>query len=342
MTANTTGYFLFSLDTELAWGHFDCFRPDMFSPDGSRERNAIRRLLALCDEFGITATWAVVGQLFSDRYPEVDTYPAAWRGKYPAFENLYRQGHPLLHGGDVIQMLLDHADRHEIAFHGFTHRVFDERDMDAKTAKSEIAAWLQAARDRVAAPTTVIFPRNRVGHLQVFREAGFDCYRGVEIQSRIHSLPALGKAFRRFEDLSSILVPQSYDLPGPDDSGLVDLPASRWLFGFNRRLDRLLDALGLPTMRMWRIAAGIHRAAAQRKIVHLWAHPYEFQTEADFQKLRYVFSAYAQEAQRGLMQSVSMAALARIAVQRAASQNSQPHIIAIEGGKSRSEPAPIP
>jgi peptidoglycan/xylan/chitin deacetylase (PgdA/CDA1 family) len=319
MTGNTTGYFLFSLDTELAWGHFDSFRPGMFSADGSRERKAIRRLLALCDEFGIKATWALVGQLFSDRFPDVDTYPAAWRGKYPAFEKLYRQGHPLLHGGDVIQMLLDRAERHEIAFHGFTHSAFDESEMDAATAEGEITAWLQAARGRVPAPTTVIFPRNRVGHLPLFKAAGFSCYRGVEIPSCAHTLPLLGRGFRRYnEELSVILAPQVYDLPKPDDSGLVNLPASRWLFGFNRRLDRLLDRSGRHHLRLQRIVSGVRKAAAQRKIIHLWAHPYEFQGEADFEKLRYVFSSVAQQVQGGLMQSVSMAALARMAVHHAA------------------------
>jgi hypothetical protein len=339
MTTDPTGYFLFSLDTELAWGHFDRFRPGLFSADGSRERHAIQRLLALCDEFGITATWAVVGQLFNDRYPDVDTYPAAWRGRYPVFEQLYQQGHPLLHGRDVIEMLLGHADRHEIAFHGFTHRVFDEREMSAEAAEGEISAWLQAARDRVAAPKTVVFPRNRVGHLPVFRAAGFTCYRGVEVRARIHAVPVLGKAFRRFEDLSSLVVPQPFDRPEPDHSGLVNLPASRWLFGFNRRADRLIDRLALSTLRMRRVAAGIHQAAAEGKIIHLWAHPYEFQTDADFQKLRYLFSSYALEAARGRMQSVSMAWLAGIAAQQATGRDPQPNTGAV--GQIHSELDPV-
>ncbi len=33
-----TSYFLFSFDTELAWGYYDHFRPEMFSADGKRER----------------------------------------------------------------------------------------------------------------------------------------------------------------------------------------------------------------------------------------------------------------------------------------------------------------
>lgn len=320
MSAEKVGYFLFSLDTELAWGHFDCFRPEMFSADGSRERDAVRGILALCEEFGITATWACVGQLFSDRYPEVDSYPEAWRGRYPAFEALYRAGHPLLHGGDVVQMLLDRADRHEIAFHGFTHSVFSEHQMSAADASDEIRNWLQAARERTAAPTTVVFPRNRVGHLRIFKEAGFNCYRGVEPRTRAHNLPLIGKGFRRFEELSSILTPPIYDLPQPDDSGMVNLPGSRWLFGFNRRADRLLDAAGPGLLRMRPIVEGVRRAAAQGKIIHVWAHPYEFQTGADFEKLRYVLSAVAEEVQRGTMQSVSMAALAQMSLQRATGQ----------------------
>ena len=320
MTTDSIGYFLFSLDTELAWGHFDCYRPSLFSGDGSRERHAIRQVLALCDEFGISATWALVGQLFNDRYPQVDTYPEAWRGLYPEFEALYRAGHPLLHGGDVIQMLVESTDQHEIAFHGFTHAVFDEQEMDAASARDEIAAWMQAACDRVSPPTTVIFPRNRVGHLPVFREAGFTCYRGVEPALRAHKLPLIGKAFRRYPELSSAFVPPLYDLPQPDDSGLVNLPGSRWLFGFSRSADRLLDAAGQGHWRMQSIVAGIQQAATQAKIIHVWCHPYEFRTEADFDRLRQVLAAVEHEVRRGAMRSVTMSALAQMAHQRSAAR----------------------
>jgi hypothetical protein len=50
-----TGYFLFSLDTELATGHFDLDqdRGKKFSRDGTRERQSIYRLIDLFEEYNI-------------------------------------------------------------------------------------------------------------------------------------------------------------------------------------------------------------------------------------------------------------------------------------------------
>ena len=61
------GVFLFSLDTELALGHFRRFDQRRFSPDGSRERMAVSRLIKLFEKYQISATWAVVGHMFSEK-----------------------------------------------------------------------------------------------------------------------------------------------------------------------------------------------------------------------------------------------------------------------------------
>nr|PZN50163.1 MAG: hypothetical protein DIU68_18800 [Chloroflexota bacterium] len=305
-----TGYFLFSLDTELAWGHFDRFRPEMFSADGQRERNAISQILDVLDEYGIVATWALVGHLFGGSYPEEDIYPQEWRGKYPRFEAYYRNHHPLLHGKDVIDLLLERGKRHEFGFHGLTHQLFDEKHMPEQQARYEIEGWLRLAQRTGIVPRVVIFPRNRVGHLPVFRQFGFTCYRGIEVMPPAYRLPLLGKFLRRYsEELSIIVAPQVY-VPSIDASGLVNLPASRWLFGFNRRIERVLDAVNLHLVRIQPILRGIDRAARERRVFHLWAHPYEFRTRKDIEKLRYIFRHVAEHIEAGTLRSVGMAQLA--------------------------------
>ena len=107
--SNKTGYFLFSLDTELAWGYFDLdrLRLEKYSPDGSRERKAISRLLDLLDEFDIAATWAVVGHLFYDKCEKCDICPVLeWQGKHRSFEEIYETNAPLWYGADLLEMLL--------------------------------------------------------------------------------------------------------------------------------------------------------------------------------------------------------------------------------------------
>src|SRR3990172_3955205 len=124
MTGETkaqTGYFLFSLDTELAWGYFDMdrLRSERFSSDGSRERRAIDRLLDILDEFNIVATWALVGHLFYEKCEKCDLCPILeWQGKYRSFEQIYETNAPLWYGADVVETLLARGGRHEIAFHG--------------------------------------------------------------------------------------------------------------------------------------------------------------------------------------------------------------------------------
>lgn len=86
-----SGYFLFSLDTELAWGHYDYddLRAKLFSPDGSRERRKIERILAIFNEFEIVGTWAIVGHLWYERCVECEVCPVLeWRGRYASADQI--------------------------------------------------------------------------------------------------------------------------------------------------------------------------------------------------------------------------------------------------------------
>ena len=75
-TNHKVGYFVFSLDTELAWGSlWDQPRSERTSRDGSKERETIRRLLDMMDEFGIVATWAITGHLFYEKCEECEVCP---------------------------------------------------------------------------------------------------------------------------------------------------------------------------------------------------------------------------------------------------------------------------
>jgi len=306
------GCFIFSLDMELAWGYYDKFVPGLFSPDGSREREAVRRLLSLFDEYEIPATWAVVGQLFYRSHKEAAFNPAEdWKGKYPLFERMYYENHPLLFAPDILEMLLTSKIRQEIGFHGHTHKVFDEETMSPERAKSEIQAWKDAAKPVNIEPKTVIFPRSRVGYFNLFRQSGFTCYRGLErYPAKVYYLPVVGRFFRRFHYyLTAVTFPSRYSAE-VDPSGLVNLRFSRWLFGFNRRLEVWLDRFNLHTLRLQTLVQGVRKVAEEKKILHVFAHPCEFKTERDFQKPRFLLCHVANEVQKGRMVSTSMEQMA--------------------------------
>jgi peptidoglycan/xylan/chitin deacetylase (PgdA/CDA1 family) len=308
-----TGFFLFSLDVELAWGYFDQdeVRSKLFSPDGSRERRAIKRLLDIFDEFEIAATWAITGHLFYERCEECEICPVlAWKGKYRSFEEIYKTDRPLWYGGDIMDYFLSRSTRHEIAFHGYSHRPFDE--INEEEARVEIQEWRRIGKRKgLAAPVTVIFPKHGIDHLEVFPQAGFICYRGKEPTPASHNWGYLGRLIKGLDYTFALSTPPVFDLYGIEPNGLVNLPSSQHLFAYQRRLELVLDALNLHNFRLRRMVKGIRKAADEKKIVHYWAHPWAFRTDKDFEKLRYLLGFVAEEVSKGRMQSIGMADLAR-------------------------------
>ncbi len=305
------GYFLISLDTELAWGYFDQFTPGKFSADGSVERQSVIRLLELFDKYKITATWGVVGHLFYDKCEDCAICPVRdWKGKFASYAEIYQTGKPLWYGLDLIEILRSRGKRHEIAFHGYTHRIFDENTLSVEDAQTEIREWKRVAGRHFIKPTAVFFPRNVVGYLKTFKDEGFLCYRGVEMRHRDYQIPILGKVINYLDWLFQFRVPKVY-IPWVDESGLVNLPGSRGFFHPNKRLEKLLDTLGLPFLRITRMVNGIHKAAREGKVLHIYTHPEEFRTDRDFEKLEYLLSAVAEETRKGRMESIGVTDLAR-------------------------------
>lgn len=311
--ANGMGYFVLSLDTEMRWGYFDRDqqRRQIFSPDGGRERRSIEGLLALCDEYGIRGTWALVGHLFLDRCEECQVCPLAhWEGRYASFQEIYRTADPRWYAGDTIRALLASGDRHEIAFHGYTHEVFDR--LDREGARREIQEWRRVAAPYGVTPRSLVFPRNVIRYLDLFEAEGFSCFRSVEIAPPSWTQDIWGRVRKHLDLLVGRNWPRLYtpdELKGP---GIIDVRASGHLFLFNRRLELALDRLGLYRLRLSGLRAAVRRAAREGKVLHLWAHPWELRTPRDFAKMRYLFALVAEEISAGRMRSVSMTEMARI------------------------------
>ncbi len=304
------GYFLISLDTELAWGYFDQFTPGRFSPDGSVERQSVLRLLEIFKKYEITATWGVVGHLFYEKCEDCAICPVRdWKGRYSSYDEIYQTRKPLWYGLDLINILRSAGAKHEIAFHGYTHRIFNEDVFSVQDAQTEIREWQRVAGRYSIKPTAVFFPRNVVGHLKTFKEEGFVCYRGVEMRHSDYQIPILGKAINYLDWLLQFRIPKVY-VPWVDESGLVNLPGSRGFFHPNERLEKLLDALGLPFLRITRMVKGVQKAAREGKVLHIYTHPEEFRTDQDFEKLEYLLSAVAEEIKKGTIESIGVTDLA--------------------------------
>ncbi len=304
------GYFVFSLDTELAWG-------DLWAQTGTRgatrngtaEREAIRRLLDLMDEYGIRATWAFTGHLFYEECERCAVCPImSLKDKDTRFDLIWGTRHAMWYGSDILEAVVSRHSGHEIACHGYTHRYFDKLTQDE--ARLEINEWLRLAGRRGLAHYTVIFPQGRIQHLDLFREAGFVCYRGKDVRHPLLSVPFFGKVLNRINLRLSLLPPQVFDAKC-DGSGLVNIPSSQWIFRTDRRIETALDTLQMPYLRLRPAARAIRKAAESGKVIHLWAHPHEFRTERDFDKLRFLFRCFAENSRERTLQSITMAELAQ-------------------------------
>lgn len=312
--AQAPGYFVFSLDTELAWGYFDHdrARERLFSPDGSRERASIRRLLALCDQYQVRATWAVVGHLFHPRCEPCAQCPLMeWRGRHGSFDAIYQSAHPLWYAADVIDLLAARGHRHEIAFHGYSHRPFDALDQDQ--ARDELARWKAAAARHGLVPASVVFPRNLIAHLPVLAAGGCTSFRADTSPFPYGRRSRWGALVKVLAQITGIPAPTTFRLAElPVRDGLVEQPPSAYLFDLSRSLEGLLDALGLATLRLTGILRAIDQAAAQSRIMHLWAHPWELRTEKDFIKVERVFARVAEQVAAGRLLSVTMSEITQL------------------------------
>jgi hypothetical protein len=310
---------------ELAWGYATSAqdRSRRFSLDGARERKSILQLVEIFNHYGIIPTWALVGHLFFQRCERCPFCPILEiRGTVDDPQEIYDSGNPLWYGEDLINTLVRNGADHEFAFHGYTHAVFDEKIMDTSAARIEIEEWLRLGYRKQVIPRAVVFPRNKVGHLKLFKEFGFICYRGEIKPHPYFSFPLVGRTIRKVYNLiSSLLPPSVYSLPGIDPSGLINLPSTEYFFGRYRRFERWLDLFGLHHLSVQNMVKSVRRAAAEKKILHIRAHPCEFQTEMDFNKLHYLLGTVEKERNQGRMRTVGMTQLARDILRREQATN---------------------
>ncbi|MAT41896.1 MAG: hypothetical protein CL609_06110 [Anaerolineaceae bacterium] len=307
---NDTGHFILSFDTELGTGYFDRDiqrRRATFSLDGSREREAIRRLLDLCVKYQIKATWAVVGHLFYDQCENCDICPILdWQNKYSTFDEVYQTNHPLWYGADVIDLLIKFKDTQEIGFHGYVHTIFNENQMSESEASIEIKEWLRVANRKGIQPSSIVFPRDRAGYHELFQKAGFLCFRSDPFESIWIRNKYFGRYLKVIDYLIGLSKIYVYEPKYKNVRGLIELSASQHLFNFNRGLELKLDQLNLPHWRNQRIFKGIHRIAKEKKVMHLWAHPWEFRTDQDFIKIEKILQLVNEYQNKGQIISSGM------------------------------------
>jgi peptidoglycan/xylan/chitin deacetylase (PgdA/CDA1 family) len=293
---------VFSLDAELAWGFPDFESPPMDRIEAGRD--AWAWLLSLFDEYDVPATWAVVGHLFLDdcdgRHADLDAPP----GWFDHETGRFAARHDVRFAPDLVDAILDADAAHDVGSHSFSHLLYD----DAAISRDAVVADLDRAVDVAAARgidlESFVYPRNGVAHRDLLADRGFTTYRsrGPVVDG---SLERIARKLATVADPSRVPVVE----PRVDEYGLVDIPPSLFLFGFEGRpRDVLASVWTDPIVRQ--ATNAIDRAARDGGVCHLWLHPNNVVDQAGRDRLRAIVAHAARRRDDGDVDIETMAAVA--------------------------------
>jgi hypothetical protein len=275
-------YLIISLDFELHWGRFDKI-PLSGALDYYRgAREAIPRMLAFFDHYGIHATWATVGSLMAENEEEWRHYapihlPAYQHSRYSAYhwfdsqDKIYEEA---LFAPDLVKEVMA-CPHQEIGSHTFSHYYTCEMGQNIEQFRADLLAAKKIAKDKFGVNLeSLVFPRNQVdfSSLQVVSEEGFKTARTNPNDwywRNTHRENIIKRLFRTGDTLVALGEKTSYTLPQKNGSGLMALPASRLLRPY--RKTSLFNQ-----KRITRIKEEMERTAQLGEVYHLWWHPHNF------------------------------------------------------------------
>jgi peptidoglycan/xylan/chitin deacetylase (PgdA/CDA1 family) len=271
---NDTGTFIISLDCEGKWGMADTLQPVHQQLTDDSLARAYDQLVTLFGRYDVPATFAYVmaftltpeerrgfAHILEPRPDHEDRWVAHhWSDLRAGRDQGWFQPHAL----DVVK-----ADgRHEIACHGFSHRSLADQAASPEAAEADLAAAIAAARMKGVRLSTLVFPRNEVGNLDVVRKLGFLGYRDRLRRSGGSAWPLL-----RLAEEFNVWPALQHGRPPRAEDGLVRIPAG-YFFNWRHGARRYVPA-GV-TIRRW--DSLLTRSARHGSVAHLWLHPHNLIT----------------------------------------------------------------
>lgn len=272
------GSVVISLDAELGWGFHDQADPPMDRVEAARW--GWSQLLELFDQYDVPATWGVVGHLMledCDRRHEDHPLRGEW---FERERGAWRNRPEIRFAPDLVQRIVDATADHELASHSFSHVEFGAPGTTTEVARAELELSLAAAESYGVPLRTFIHPRRNIGHRNVLAECGFDCYRGrrPSPQSR------RDKFLQTVRTGEPLLV-----TPTVDEYGLVDIPESLYLFGFENLARSLVEPVFGDSVTRQAIS-GIDAVADDEGVFHMWLHPNNVTTGRDVARMETILS----------------------------------------------------
>jgi peptidoglycan/xylan/chitin deacetylase (PgdA/CDA1 family) len=293
-----------SVDAELAWGYHDLAE----APDRVADaREGWRTALALFEDHGVPATWAVVGHLLLEacdgRHADHPLGPE-WFSCPPGEASAADDWR----APDLVGAVLDSDPDHEVGSHTFSHLPMTHERATPAAVDAELAASRSAAERFDLSLDSFVFPRNRVGHRERLADWGFACYRGTR--------PATWYDGSRLRPLAKLLdyspVGRAPPLvrPAVDEFGLVNVPASLYLYSFQGPARAAARAVGRdPIVAVAR--RGVEKAVDGDGLFHLWLHPHNLLQPGGTERLDAVLAYVARRRAETDLRVRTMGAVAR-------------------------------
>ncbi len=310
------GIFTISLDTELAWGAND--KPDVLKSNVKyyeKTRDVIDRLLILFKQYEIPATWAVVGHLFleqcqlngGEKHPEIprSSYPWYRKDWFSADPCTDLDQDPYWYGKDIVDKIISCPVPQEIGCHSFSHILFGDENTKRETVKAELEFSQKLAKELNLELKSFVFPRNIEGYFDELKKAGFRVFRGSEPMWYRRYSSKVQKVFHITDQFFSftppVIIPE-------EKEGLINIQGSMLYLsmdGFRKYIP--------VKARVKKARKGLKKAAKEKKIFHLWFHPFKLATAPE--KLLPGFEKILKEAnvmrENGLLEIKTMSDIAK-------------------------------
>jgi hypothetical protein len=253
-------------------------------------RDVVDGVLALLREYEISATWGVVGHLFLEQ-PHAGRSPRGAAAHGPA---------ALYCAADLVERIQRCKVEQDIGSHTFGHIEMDESSCSSETAEAEVAECVRQAGKWGIEMKSFIFPRNRVGHLDILKRYGFTSYRGPEP----HWYAKKSRTIRRLGHLVEIAAARTPpSVVAREEAGIWNIPGSMlYTPSFGTRCC-------VPVwLRVLRAKRGLDQAVRRQEIFHLWFHPTDLACRKDamLDGLRRIFEHAANLRESGRMVVRSM------------------------------------
>lgn len=273
------GVFTVSHDLELAWGTLDERKVEGYKEHFEKTREVVGQLLNLYERYSVSATWAVVGHLLLNQCEKQGglTHPEVVRPDYDWFEGDWFnrdpctsiEEDPFWYGEDIVNDILSCEQHQELGCHSFSHIIYGDDGCSKEVAESDLSKCMELAQKLGIELRSFVFPRNSIGHLDILSKYGFTCFRGktnrwYEKNERVPKVVI--KLFRLLEE--GLAFPPSPAEPRKRND-LLEVPASMQY----RSIDHVWRFLP-ASFRVKRAKRGIERAVKQKKVFHLWLHPF--------------------------------------------------------------------